>query len=361
MPLIVAAWPPCVPAPRVATWGLPSPRTRARSRPGRRPAPSAAPPAWRTPPASRCAGSRCAGSTVPGAAARAPAAAGAARQRPAPDARARAASGAGSRSLADARARPGRQHRRQPRPPATRCPPCSTRFGDAARRARACSSSAPTTTSRRRCATRCATCCPTTASATPTPRSCPGGDLRDGFERRGWVDLTNRRDDARRSRARRSRSPASTTRTWSYDDLAAVAGPADPDGRRAHRRRARAVPPGARPVRRATATTSILAGHTHGGQLCLPGQGRPGHQLRPRHRRAPRGCTGTRPTRRPGDPGPSWLHVSAGAGTSPYAPVRFCCRPEATLLTLTRPIPVSWAPATRRLDSPTPSGCGAAW
>jgi predicted MPP superfamily phosphohydrolase len=31
---------------------------------------------------------------------------------------------------------------------------------------------------------------------------------------------------------------------------------------------------------------------------------------------------------------PSWLHVSAGMGTSPYAPVRFCCPPEATLLTL---------------------------
>jgi predicted MPP superfamily phosphohydrolase len=31
----------------------------------------------------------------------------------------------------------------------------------------------------------------------------------------------------------------------------------------------------------------------------------------------------------------SWLHVSAGLGTSPYAPVRFACFPEATLLTLT--------------------------
>ena len=29
-----------------------------------------------------------------------------------------------------------------------------------------------------------------------------------------------------------------------------------------------------------------------------------------------------------------WLHVSAGLGTSPWAPVRFACRPEATLLTL---------------------------
>ncbi|MFM8373234.1 MAG: metallophosphoesterase, partial [Bacteroidota bacterium] len=29
-----------------------------------------------------------------------------------------------------------------------------------------------------------------------------------------------------------------------------------------------------------------------------------------------------------------WLHVSAGCGTNPYTPVRFACRPEATLLTL---------------------------
>ena len=34
-------------------------------------------------------------------------------------------------------------------------------------------------------------------------------------------------------------------------------------------------------------------------------------------------------------PDAAWLHVSAGLGTSPYAPVRFACRPEATLLTLT--------------------------
>ncbi|HZB30857.1 MAG TPA: metallophosphoesterase, partial [Streptosporangiaceae bacterium] len=30
----------------------------------------------------------------------------------------------------------------------------------------------------------------------------------------------------------------------------------------------------------------------------------------------------------------AWLHVSAGLGTSPTAPVRFCCPPEASLLTL---------------------------
>jgi predicted MPP superfamily phosphohydrolase len=32
--------------------------------------------------------------------------------------------------------------------------------------------------------------------------------------------------------------------------------------------------------------------------------------------------------------GQAWLHVSAGLGTSPWAPARFACRPEASLLTL---------------------------
>ncbi len=31
----------------------------------------------------------------------------------------------------------------------------------------------------------------------------------------------------------------------------------------------------------------------------------------------------------------SWLEVSAGIGTSIYAPVRFSCRPEAVVVTLT--------------------------
>ena len=30
----------------------------------------------------------------------------------------------------------------------------------------------------------------------------------------------------------------------------------------------------------------------------------------------------------------AWLHVSAGLGTHPTAPIRFACRPEASLLTL---------------------------
>jgi predicted MPP superfamily phosphohydrolase len=69
----------------------------------------------------------------------------------------------------------------------------------------------------------------------------------------------------------------------------------------------------------------LLAGHTHGGQVRLPGIGAlvdncdlPLDQARGLSRW-----------------GSSWLHVSAGLGTSKFAPFRFACRPEATLLTLT--------------------------
>lgn len=68
----------------------------------------------------------------------------------------------------------------------------------------------------------------------------------------------------------------------------------------------------------------VLAGHTHGGQVRVPGIGAlvdncdlPLDQARgaSTHRGVP-------------------LHVSVGLGTSRFAPVRFACRPEATLLTL---------------------------
>jgi predicted MPP superfamily phosphohydrolase len=72
----------------------------------------------------------------------------------------------------------------------------------------------------------------------------------------------------------------------------------------------------------------LLAGHTHGGQVRLPGFGTLVTNCgidRPRARGL---------SRHPADAGPAWLHVSAGLGTSPWAPFRFSCRPEATLLTL---------------------------
>ena len=68
----------------------------------------------------------------------------------------------------------------------------------------------------------------------------------------------------------------------------------------------------------------VLAGHTHGGQLRVPGAGPIVTNCDLPRWRA-RGLSA-------GEGG--WLHVSAGLGTSPYLPVRFCCRPEATLLDL---------------------------
>lgn len=79
----------------------------------------------------------------------------------------------------------------------------------------------------------------------------------------------------------------------------------------------------------------VLAGHTHGGQLCLPFWGAlvTNCDLDRRRAKGLHGWPGARPDR-PGGDESTWLHVSAGLGTSPYAPVRFACRPEATLLTL---------------------------
>ena len=70
----------------------------------------------------------------------------------------------------------------------------------------------------------------------------------------------------------------------------------------------------------------VLAGHTHGGQLRLPVLG-PASTNCDLERSRARGLSAL-------GRGPGWLHVSAGLGSSPYLPVRLCCRPEATLLTL---------------------------
>ena len=71
----------------------------------------------------------------------------------------------------------------------------------------------------------------------------------------------------------------------------------------------------------------ILAGHTHGGQVCVPGYGALVTNCDLDTSRA-KGLS-TWP-----DAAGAWLHVSAGLGTNPYTPVRLACRPEATIVTL---------------------------
>ncbi len=73
----------------------------------------------------------------------------------------------------------------------------------------------------------------------------------------------------------------------------------------------------------------ILAGHTHGGQLCVPFYGALVTNCDLDTRRV-KGLS----THRAGGHR-AYLHVSAGCGTNRYTPVRFACPPEATLLTLT--------------------------
>jgi len=78
---------------------------------------------------------------------------------------------------------------------------------------------------------------------------------------------------------------------------------------------------------------AIIAGHTHGGQVCLPG----GRALTTNCDLEPtraRGLHRHPADSAPGDDGSSWLHVSAGLGTNPYVRFRVACRPEATLMTL---------------------------
>ncbi|WP_019809809.1 metallophosphoesterase [Saccharomonospora halophila] len=84
----------------------------------------------------------------------------------------------------------------------------------------------------------------------------------------------------------------------------------------------------------------VLAGHTHGGQLRVPGFGALVTNCDLDRSRA-RGVS------RWGSH--MWLHVSAGLGTSPYAPARFACPPEASLLTL---VPRGATPHTAENPAP---------
>ena len=146
--------------------------------------------------------------------------------------------------------------------------------------------------------------------------------LNEGLTAAGWRDVDNSTADI-------------TVRGWRVDArgvddphigrdrYADVAGPFDPaaDLRLgiAHAPYRRILDPMA-----ADGADLILAGHTHGGQMCLPWFGALVTNCDLPRRQA-KGLSTWRE---------SSLHVSAGLGTSPYTPIRLACRPEATVLTV---------------------------
>lgn len=160
---------------------------------------------------------------------------------------------------------------------------------------------------------------------TPTPRgqALPWRDLRAAMRERGWHDLTHARVTLDLAGAAVTAAGVDDPHLL-LDRYDRVAGPADP---RAALRLGLAHSPEPRVLDRFAADgyDLVLAGHTHGGQLRLPGVGAVVTNCgidRSRARGASRWGTRMR------------LHVSAGLGTSPWAPVRFACPPEASLLTL---------------------------
>ena len=151
----------------------------------------------------------------------------------------------------------------------------------------------------------------------------PWGELRRIFRAAGWVDLTHRRTtiDVRGALVELAGVSDPHIKADNYER---IAGPVHPE----------AViglglthSPEPRVLDRYVADgfRLMFAGHTHGGQLRVPGYGALVTNCgldRGRARGLSRYGAG------------SWLHVSAGLGTSPYAPVRFACPPEAAVLHL---------------------------
>lgn len=174
---------------------------------------------------------------------------------------------------------------------------------------------------------------------TDTPQL-PWRELRAELtDRLGWSDLTNRRAVVEMDGGLRIAFAGVDDPHLGYDDLDKIAGPANPD---ADLRLGVAHAPYLRVLDRFAADgyDAILAGHTHGGQVCLPGFGALTTNCDLEPERA-KGLHRHPAASRPGDPGSAWLHVSAGLGTSPYARIRVACRPEATLLTLTATDPTT--------------------
>jgi predicted MPP superfamily phosphohydrolase len=154
-------------------------------------------------------------------------------------------------------------------------------------------------------------------------KALPTSDLVEELTDAGWLDLNNKQSTAVvngvKIHFRGTDDPH-----IKKDDYGAVAGSFDSD--------AFAFGVTHAPYRRVLQSFEtdnadlVLAGHTHGGQICIPFYGAivtncdlPQGQAK--------GFSTFGESKMP-------LHVSAGVGTSPFAQIRIACRPEATLITL---------------------------
>lgn len=169
----------------------------------------------------------------------------------------------------------------------------------------------------------------------PTPL--PTAELTDAFQAAGWADLNNRSVQLHAG-GLQIELRGTDDAHHGFADYAAVAGPADPSA--ALRLGVTHAPyQWLLDAMHEDGIDMILAGHTHGGQVCLPGNRAlitncdlprelaSGLSQWPIEERLVGDASG--------GSGRTALHVSAGLGTSPFAPIRLFCRPEVTLLTLT--------------------------
>jgi predicted MPP superfamily phosphohydrolase len=152
----------------------------------------------------------------------------------------------------------------------------------------------------------------------------PTEKLRGVLARAGWLDLNNARTVVKAG-GRSVELVGVDDPHIARDDYAAVAGPVS-DTADVHLGLTHSPEPEILHRMAADGFGLMLAGHTHGGQVRVPGVGALVTNCG-LDRRMARGLH-----RWPGSS--SWLHVSAGLGTHPTAPVRFACLPEASLLTL---------------------------
>lgn len=169
-----------------------------------------------------------------------------------------------------------------------------------------------------------------------TEERLPTRELVDAMTAAGWLDLTNARGTLTVKGLRLDFAGVDDPHMGD-DDYASVSRPADPAADLTvgvtHAPYQRVLDAMA-----ADGARVLFAGHTHGGQLQVPGVGAlvtncdlDTGRVAGLSRWWP-GAGSTPSEQAPQDA--AWLHVSAGLGGSPYTPFRFCCRPEATLVNL---------------------------